>query len=110
MGHGIDFSFKQSEKKSHVKIHGELSPEKVHDIYFFLDNSLSSHRRRLIIDLKNINGYSDLGIFLLSSVIRELKRTVQSVGVLGIPLEQENNFENLGITRILSNAAQAVSA
>lgn len=93
----FSFSFKQTEEKSHIQIHGELTPEKAYDIYSFLDHSLSSQCQDLSFDLKNIGRYTALGIFLLSSVIRELKKTIQSIEISGIPSEQESNFKSSGI-------------
>lgn len=88
MDNNFDFSFRQSDKKSYVKIEGDLSPEKVYDVYSFLRNALSSNCRHLTIDLKRINHPGNPGTFQFLGAVNELKRTVKSVEVLGVRLNQ----------------------
>ena len=100
MNHVLNFCIKQKGSEASVEIYGGLTPEKVYDVYTFLQGGLSPKCKNCTIDLKNINQFTSLGMFLLSSVVRELMKTIQSIGILGIPDDHENNFRNLGITCI----------
>ncbi|MDY6853267.1 MAG: hypothetical protein SWO11_00965 [Thermodesulfobacteriota bacterium] len=100
MNHILNFCIKQKGSDAYIEIFGGLTPEKVYDVYTCIREVLSPKCKYFTIDLKNINQFTYLGIFLLSSVLRELMKTVQSVGVLGIPDDHQNNFRNLGITCI----------
>ncbi|RJP58919.1 MAG: hypothetical protein C4549_02970 [Deltaproteobacteria bacterium] len=100
MDNPVNFLFKHSGKESYIQIQGELSPKTVYNIYSFLNDSLSPHCQHLTIDLKEIDQYTTFGTFLLSSVVRELKKTVQSVRILGISSGQEGNFKNLGMVNV----------
>ena len=100
MDNPVNFLFKHSGKESYIQIQGELSPKTVYDIYSFLNSSSFNHCQHLTIDLKEINQYTTFGTFLLSSVVRELKKTVQSIRILGISSGQEGNFKNLGMVNV----------
>ncbi|HCX90398.1 MAG: hypothetical protein COW04_02505 [Deltaproteobacteria bacterium CG12_big_fil_rev_8_21_14_0_65_43_10] len=100
MDNPVIFLFKHSGKESYIQIQGELSPKTVYDIYSFLSDSLSPHCQHLTIDLKEIDQYTTFGTFLLSSVVRELKKTIQSIRILGISSGQEGNFKNLGMLNL----------
>lgn len=103
MNHILNFCIKQKGDAAHVEILGHLTPEKVYDVYTCIKEALSPKCKRFTIDLKNINQFTALGIFLLSSVLRELKKTIDSIGISGVPDDQQNNFRNIGITCITKN-------
>ncbi|MDY6845124.1 MAG: hypothetical protein SVW57_13665 [Thermodesulfobacteriota bacterium] len=92
---GLNFLFEQSEKYCYLQIKGKLSPERVYEVYYFLNISLSPHCQHVIIDLKNAHQYCNAGIALFLTAIQELKSRISSVEVLGILSTYEINFKNL---------------
>lgn len=96
----LNFCIKQKGGDACVEILGGLTPEKVYDVYTCVKEALSPKCKNFTIDLKNINQFTALGMFLLSSVVRELKTSIESIGILGVPDDHQNNFRNLGITCI----------